>query len=612
MQSADDCGAKGKERRRAPGFCQFEPIARGFARRGATLPPYESSGTPKRRDSFDPQQAKHQVTASKPKKRRRWLRIAVWCVAAGTALFGGFIAWALLTCFAEPPTFEGEAAVLALERTSDEDGRLHLGPSWFEQRDGASMLYLEGDPFTLGYANATLTAEFLARQERSLIEAVREQIPSTLGFYAVALAVLVNNRNLPEYVAHEHQLEIYGLSLGRGEDPYTQFGSRYHRLLNYHAAHDISHWVWDQPAIGCTAFAATGAWTTNGNLIIGRNFDWEAGEHFDRNKVIALYRPDDGFAFLSVTWPGMAGIVTGMNEAGVYVSINGAHSERQGTIGRPVSLVAREVLQRARDLPEAVEIIERAQVFVADSFLLADGKTGTALVVEKAPGISATRTMQDGALIQSNHFETSAFAQDRGNLDYMATGTSLARHARMTELVNAARGEIDVARAVTILRDRSGPGGEPRALGHRSTLNPMIATHAVVADLTRRELWVSRGPHQLGAFDAYGFDDFGSERGEPITPDPALADGSYERLRAARALLSAADDSSTARADMERALELNPGCPDALARLGQALEAGGALEAALQSYRAALAGQPPFAEQRAALEAACERVQRRL
>jgi len=547
-------------------------------------------------------------------KFRRWFRRLVLVAALFLALGGGFVGWALLTCFAEPPVLAQTPAILELE-PSERDGRRVLAGSWFEERPGRSLLYLEGGPFELGFANASLTSAFLEAQERSLFAAVREQLPSTLGFWAVALAVLVNNRNLPDYVHHEHQLEILGLASGRGVDPFPQFGSRYHRLLNYHAAHDISHWVWDQPVIGCTASALRGDYTADGQLLVGRNFDWEAGEHFDRNKVIVLYRPESGVPFLSVSWPGMAGVVTGMNAERIYCSINGAHSERIGTIGRPVSLVVREVLQRARSLDEAIAIIESAQVFVADSFLLADGETGSAVVVEKAPGRTAVRRMDGDRLLQANHFETTEFSADRGNLDYMRTGTSLDRHARLDELVERGRGTFDVTRAVDVLRDRLAVGDREVGLGNRATLKPMIATHAVVAEVTAGVLWVSRGPHQLGEFDAYTIEGFGSEARAPIAADHALSDGSYSDLSNARTLLAELPEEAPLadedRERLDRALAANPRCPDTWERIGRDEEARGDDAAALAAYREALAGVPAFPAARTRLKNSIQRLQLR-
>ena len=116
-------------------------------------------------------------------------------------------------------------------------------------------------------------------------------------------------------------------------------------------------------------------------------------------------------------------------------------------------------------------------------------------------------------------------------------GTSLARRARLEELLQEHRGTLDVASAVAILRDKKGPGGAERSLGHRATINPMIATHSVVADVSAGVLWVSRGPHQLGAFDPYRITEFGAPSAESIEADADLANGNFERLEEERRVL---------------------------------------------------------------------------
>ena len=544
---------------------------------------------------------------------RRWLKRLAWTAAVFVVLLTGFVVWALTTCFAEPPELAGRPAILDAKLENGAAGRTHLGKSWFEKLDGRSLLYLEGDPFTLGYSNATLTAEFLTAQELTLMDTVRTFLPGTISFYGAALLVLVHNRNLPDYVAEDHKLEIYGLAYDRGDgtDPYPEFGSRYHRILNYHAAHDISHWIFDQPVIGCTSFAASGDRTRDGHLIVGRNFDWESGGHFDTRKVIALYRPTKGHAFLSVSWPGMAGAVTGLNDAKIFCSINGAHTEHMGLgVGRPVSLVVRDILQHATTLGDAAERVRRAPVFVADSFLIADGKTGEAIVVEKTPNTCAVRRMQAGLIVQANHFETPELEKDRGNLQYMRDGTSVHRRARLVELLQRHDGKLGVSAAVEILRDRRGPGDAPRALGHRSTINAMIATHSVVADVTQGVLWVSQGRHQLGAYNSYTIDRFGLPPWDqidrtPLPKDLVLTDGSFERLTRFRALIEAIDldhpFDPDSRKKITAAAELNPLAPQILALEARTLEHDGKWDAALAKYRATLAAHPPFRKDRDAI-----------
>lgn len=541
-----------------------------------------------------------------PRKRpRRWRRRLL--IAAGVLLVAGiaFRLW-IPTCYAVPPELAERPAILDAVVADGPAGRKTLGKSWFLERKGGSLLYLEGDPFTIGYANGTLTRKFLEQQERSLMETVRGFLPNRLALWAMATAVLINNRSLPRFVEREYQYEILGLArAGESVDPYPEFGPRYHRILNYHAAHDISHWVWDKPVVACTAFAVNGSHTRDGHMLLGRNFDWEAGRHFDENKIIGLYRPTQGLAFLSVSWPGMAGAVTGINERRIFCSVNGAHSQDRGRIGTPVSLVVRKVLQYAETLEQAVKIVREAEVFVSDSYLLASGATGEAVVVEKSPKRVEVRSMQDGVILQANHFETATFQEDEGNAEHRREGSTGSRHARLKELVEKQLGRLDPRAVAGILRDRQAPGGKRLALGNRGAINALIATHAVVVDVTQGILWVSRGPHQLGVFDAHSIESFGKPAGPELPADPLLASKAVENLRRARQLITkAAQDPAHHEGDLVSALELNPSDPKALFLLGQALQARGERAQAKARFEAALEATPPFAQDRRAIQEA--------
>jgi hypothetical protein len=525
-----------------------------------------------------------------PSRWRRRLRWAGGVLGLLLLLVAAF----LHSCFAQPPDLPERPAVLDAVAQVDSAGRARLGRSWFLRREGASLLHLEGDPYALGYANGRLTADLMQVQERELIGTVRRFFPSTPGFWGIATLVLVNNRSLPDHVPLEYQLEVRGLAEG-STDPFPEWGYRYHRLLNYHAAHDIAHWVWDKPVVACTALAARGGATASGRLLTARNFDFEAGRHFDANKVIALYRPSEGQAFLSVSWPGMAGAVTGLNAARIFISINGAHSVDRGRIGTPVSLVIRRVLQYATSLEEAVAIVRDAQVFVTDGYLIADGETGEAVVVEKSPARTAVRPMEGDLLLQTNHFEAAEFQQDPGNLAHQAVGTTCARRARLEELVTDRATPLDPAALVEVLRDRKGVGGVELGLGNRAAINALIATHSVVCDVTGGTLWVSRGPYVLGQYDAYRIDAFGEGSRAPIPADPLAATDAAARVEEARALLArAAEDPGRHLNELRRVLELLPDDPRALQLLGEGLLAAGRDEEARGAWTRCLEVGLPF------------------
>src|SRR3546814_19362254 len=60
----------------------------------------------------------------------------------------------------------------------------------------------------------------------------------------------------------------------------------------------------------------------DGKLLIGRNFDFYAGDAFSEEKVIAFINPARGYTHAMVTWAGMVGAVSGMNEQGLPVTIH--------------------------------------------------------------------------------------------------------------------------------------------------------------------------------------------------------------------------------------------------------------------------------------------------
>ena len=260
------------------------------------------------------------------------------------------------------------------------------------------------------------------------------------------------------------------------------------------------------------------------------------------NKIVIRVKPRQGLEFISVAWGGMSGAVSGINEARIAVTINAAQSSQKRRTGTPVSLVMRQVLQYAKTLEEAIEIIKNSQVFVSDCYLVACGKTSTAVIVEKTPGSCAVRRADADYIISANHFLSGELKNDPGNLGYMATGTTVDRYRRMTELVQKSRGKLTPEMAATILRDRQVPGTANPGYGNHAAINSLIATHSVIIDVTAGIIWVSQYPHQLGAYEPFGLGEFESPAGAKIIPpDPMLASGAYERYVTSKERLSQAE-----------------------------------------------------------------------
>src|SRR5262249_48674851 len=152
----------------------------------------------------------------------------------------------------------------------------------------------------------------------------------------------------------------------------------------------------------------------------------------------------------SVAWPGMNGIVTGVNEARVYISVNAARSDDEGARGEPVSLIVRDTLERAHSAEEAVTVLEEAKVRVADLYLVAD--KSHAFVVEKTPRRFSVRPAAP-TLAVTNHFLAPELRGEKRNQALEKKTTSRDRDARLDALVNGAHQPLDARAAQAILRD---------------------------------------------------------------------------------------------------------------------------------------------------------------
>ena len=540
--------------------------------------------------------------------KRKWLRRLLWL--AGGSVVTLLLLWGIMLALMfrwvakEPALKETPAIVTQVPETRGD--RVYLGQNWFGQREGLPVLYLTGTPFEMGYANGVLTQKQIHRQEDSVVALLNHVAPYRWIQFMLEFFVTYKNRHMTEYITPDLQLEMLGIARGC-PDGHPEMGPYYNRVLNYHGAQDISYMLMNSPLLrrGCTAFGAWGNATAENHLLCGRNFDWEADPVFDEDRILIICEPKHGIPFISLAWAGMAGCVSGMNREGVSITVNGAPSDLPSAAATPTCLVAREVLEHAHNLAEATEIIRKRQVFVSAMFLVGSRADGKFIVIEKTPAQTAVREPEPKAdsLVCANHYLTPEFKDTAINETYKRADTSLSRFDRMTELLKITN-TLNAAACATLLRDRQLPGGQLAGDGHRGSLNPLIATHSVVMDLTAGIFWAARPPHQLGKFVAFDLNAPEKLLPESALPaDPMLADGEYAHYLAGKTNLSDCylalkkGDLAAAKAFALQAEMNNPGyyqnawlLAEVLFRQGKRVEAAAACQRALNG-KPALGGE---------------------
>jgi isopenicillin-N N-acyltransferase-like protein len=409
--------------------------------------------------------------------------------------------------------------------------------SWLKKNEfGLWEMYLEGSDYEMGVKNGELASGLIHLQEEAFVTKLQEMVPSEKYMKFLRLVVVWMNRNLDRYVPVEYQREIMGVSM-QASDSFNFIGPAYQRILTYHAAHDIGHALQNMNLVACTAFSVKGKLSKDGALLVGRNFDFSMGDEFAKNKIVVFCKPEHGNAFASITWGGMIGVVSGMNDKGLVITLNAAKSKIPGSAKTPASILARQILQYASTIEDAWAIASRTETFVAESYLISSAEDHRTIVIEKSPDGMALYAPEGDSLILTNHFQSEVFANSELTLKNKKEGASVYRWERTQELLSRVR-DHDEFTFAGLLRDMNGLGDVPIGMGNEKAVNQLIAHHSVIFKPEELKMWVSTSPYQLGPYLCY---DLNRVFNEPSTvsektyveertigQDPLLTDGGFD------------------------------------------------------------------------------------
>ena len=199
----------------------------------------------------------------------------------------------------------------------------------------------------------------------------------------------------------------------------------------------------------CSTVVAAGDATRDKEIYFGRNLDFPGRNLLHRMTVVIVWEPDGGEPVASVTWPGLIGILSGMNAHGVAGATMLIHRGKELQAGMPYPMMYRQALSRARKTGDVYDAIVKTTRTCPNNFMVVDG-TGTAEVIEFDRDTVARRAAEKGCVCSTNHFRTEALA-DEG----FAVGVG--RYDTLAEFLERERGRIDVDRIQKALADVATP-----------------------------------------------------------------------------------------------------------------------------------------------------------
>ncbi|MGO1244062.1 MAG: C45 family autoproteolytic acyltransferase/hydrolase [Sphingobacterium sp.] len=453
------------------------------------------------------------------------------------------------------------------------DFLMRSGDDYMVKNDlGNWELYVHGSPEVIGTKIGLLSRDLYRQQEEIFASKLFELVPSRRKQKRIMRFLSWYNRKLDKDIPQEYLKEIYTLS-NFLDTTYNYLGSPYQRTLWMHGAHDIGHVLEDLAMVGCSSFAVWGGNTRDGKLLVARNLDFYMNDDFAKQKVIYFVKPDEGYPYVSVSWPGMIGVLSGMNRQGLTITLNAGKSSIPWSARTPISIVAREVLQYAANIQQAVEILKRKKVFVSESLMISSAYDEKAVLVEITPRKIDVVEATGSRLLSTNHFQGKLLGDDSRNRKNIHDSHSFYRFEKLQSLLDT-MDRLTPERAASILRNTDGQHCEKLGLGNDKSLNHMLAHHGIIFQPEDRLVYVSSAPGQMGAFKAYDLKEifdkpWQAEKGRgidslAISADPLVASDQYadfkvfRRLSASYLDLIDREDPWVSARELQEYIDLNP------------------------------------------------------
>jgi len=526
--------------------------------------------------------------------------VAIGTLAVIVALVVAYVIYRRVVSYVVPDGTVANLPIIA-ESNPAEDGaiRLRFGESSLAYAGRINVLRLVGDPHTIGAAHGRLLGRAV-RDTSRVFEPSIERTVSDGGLFGGLThhtRLRWRHRLLDDGIPGHQLLEIAGVV--RGASRTAGVAPGYEDFVRQQAVLDLGvppPWTAGRAfrALARSLSFVTPLRGAQGDrLLVGRSFALpgvaDGGDAVAEGLAVFFIHSESVIPFASVAWPGMVGVVSGINAEGIAVMVHPTRTADVRTTREawPATLLARETLENARTLEDAIGILENQEntPLGAAAFVVVDGNARKWAVVERSPQHLAVLRDPNPAVV-SDILQSEAFADDPENDRARRVRPSQMRAKRAAQLLRTAA-PTTPAEVAAILRDTRAQGGQPLPPGHRGAVEELGAVHAAIFDASAMVLWVSEGPGALGRFRA--FDLRYELRGEGVRPAPPadIPAASDADPSAARAILAARGDlrqarrargqsrNAAARELAARALARVPDLPAANLMMGELAEARG-------------------------------------
>jgi len=246
-------------------------------------------------------------------------------------------------------------------------------------KNGITVVYLSGSPYEIGFAHGKLCKEEIlqAHEFHFWLYDNRNNIESMQGWMKTA-------RDLEKYIPEEYIEEMKGIADGSGIG--------YDKILFINLLTTVAR------RKGCFAFAYK---DQNSNIHVIRQIDIAIDQELWKKMILFVVKPQKGNIFAAFLNPGWVDGETGMNDKGLYISINAINMQQSKWEIMPITHLTRYILQYAGTMNDVDEILCRQKAFPGKLLFVANKER--AAVFEIANDEKARIDMDSRFLALSNH-----------------------------------------------------------------------------------------------------------------------------------------------------------------------------------------------------------------
>jgi hypothetical protein len=376
------------------------------------------------------------------------------------------------------------------------------------ESEGWIQIHLEGSPSVIGFQHGYLLASEIIDLRGAMEVRNKQMTGRDWDFYRNESYRIIWH-NIPQEYREELAGIVSGVNtkLGEGRIDIKDMVAinSFLEIPDYYVP-----WLEQQanptPAEHCSAFAATGSWTSDGKIVIAHN-NWSEYLIGERWNIIMDIIPEKGNRIIMDALPGFihSGDDFNINSAGLIVTETTITAFKGFDTTQVAEFVrARKAIQYASSIDQWVALmVDKNNGGYANDWILGDYKTGEIARLELGLKNHFLERTSDGFFVGSNFPVNEKILKEETTFETFPPDNSAnMRHKRWDDLMKVNKGKIDIQSAKSFMSDHFDVSRNKEQAGRFSLCGHLDEDDAGTGGVTWGSAYFAAGAVQAKATDS--------------------------------------------------------------------------------------------------------------